>query len=610
MWKKGFYLKRIKSTIFPVRFLFLDSETLKFREHDIDLHRMRLAITCYTRLDKTPYNIRHEAWTTFYTQKETCKYIDSITHDKSPLWIVTSNPKFDLGAIGFIKWFTDWNWKLEFIGERGLTFILILKNDKRRIKVIALQNYYTTGIAMIGKIVGLPKLDIDVFTDNMDELKLYCRRDTEILRLGFLNYLQFVYEHDLGNFALTKAAQSFNAYRKKFMKKKILIHKREKVSELERSSYHGGRVDCFKIGKQIEQEYVQLDINSMYAYVMQKYCYPFKLLGHVQCHSLPHLITLLKHKCVTARVLIDTNEPVYAKMIDNKCCFPTGLFWETLNTRALQYAVKNGHLKDVSTGVYYEKATIFKDYIEFFWNLRLKAQADKNYILEQLIKYMLNALYGKWAQQIPILIDKRPEKENLFEIEHWYNAVTKEYGVTRTMFHVKETLTGKHDSKNTFVSISAHITEDARLYLWHFLKLCGLKNVYYCDTDSLIVSRKTLNTHIQGYMSNKLGHLKIEKTSNHLLIHTLKDYELGDKIICKGVGRSKKLLDDNTYEVLTGYGLTRLLILKITDAAILTPIEKHLSRLYYKGTVTDTGEVVPFHLHEPIDFESFQIESF
>jgi len=571
---------------------------------------MRLAITCYTRLDKTPYDIKHEAWNIFYTQEATCKYIDSITYDKAPLWIVTSNPKFDIGAIGFIKWFTDWNWTLEFIGERGLTFILILKNDKRRIKVIALQNYYTTGIAKIGKILGLPKLDINVFTDDMDKLIEYCRRDTEILRLGFLNYLQFIYDHDLGNFALTKAAQSFIGYRKRFMKKIILIHQRKSVSKLERSGYHGGRVDCFKIGKQPVQEYVQLDINSMYPYVMQKYCYPYKLLGHVQPHSVLHLETLLRHKCVTARVLIDTDQPVYAKMLDNKCCFPIGVFWETLNTRALQYGIEHHHIKDVTSGVYYQKAKIFKDYIDYFYELRLKAQADKNTILEQLIKYMLNALYGKWAQYIPITIDKQTVKENLFEIEHWYNAQTQQHGVTRTMFHVKETLTGRQDAKNTFVSISAHITEDARLYLWYFINLCGLDNIYYCDTDSLIVSRKIYNRILKRYDSKKLGKLKIEKSSNHLVIYTLKDYELGDKVICKGIGRSKKLLDKDSYEVLTGYGLSKLLKLHITDAAILTPVEKHLSRLYYKGTVTHTGEVLPFHLQEFEDSELFPIEPF
>ena len=608
--RKGFYLKDIKKTAFPCRFLFIDTETLKYREYNIDLHRMRFAITCYLRVGKTPDIIRYITWKSFYEQEDVCSYIDRIAYGKSPLWIVTSNPKFDIGAIGLIKYFTEWKWKLEFIGEKGLTFILLLKRKNRSIKIVALQNYYTTSIERIGKWLDLPKLDVDVFTDDMTELIKYCRRDTEILKIGFIKYMQFVYQYDLGNFALTKAGQAFIAYRHRFMNRKILIHKRKSITLLEKSSYHGGRVECFYIGLQPKQDYIQVDINSMYPYVMQKYCYPYHIAGHVEKGNIRHLETLLHHKCVTARILIDTDEPVYAKTIDNKCCFPTGTFWVTLNTRALQYAVKHNHVKDIECGVYYLKNKIFKDYIEYFWNLRLEAQSKNDVILEQLIKYMLNSLYGKWAQYIPDIKERYKEKRNLFEIDHWYNEATKQYGIRRTMFHMTEILIGRKDARNTFVGISAHITEDARIELWNLIKECEIKNVYYCDTDSLIVSRETYNKVLKRYEGKELGQLKIEKESNFLRIYTLKDYVFGDKVVLKGIGRGKEMISEDTYTKLTGYGLSTLLKYKIIDAAILTPVEKVLKREYTKGKVTKEGVVHPFVLAQIEDSESFQLDAF
>lgn len=605
----GFFLKPVKKTTFPNRFLFIDTETLKYREYNIDLHRMRLAITCFIRLGKSPYDIDYEVWQEFYTQEEVCNYIDRLSYGKKPLWIVASNPKFDLGAIAFIKWFTKWKWKLDFIGEQGLTFILQIKKNNKTIKIVALQNYFTTSIQRIGKLIGLPKLDIDVFTDNMDNLKTYCIRDTEILKQGFLKYVQFVFDNDLGFFALTKAAQSFIGFRKRFMSHKILIHKRENVSTFERSSYHGGRVECFQIGKLPVDDYVIVDVNSLYPYVMRNSYYPVRLKGHIEPHNLDKLKLNLSKYCVTARVLLKTNEPVYARKIDKKCCFPIGTFYETLNTRALIYAIKHNHIKDVISGYYYDRGYIFKRYVNYFWKLRLQAQKEENIVMEQLCKYLMNALYGKWAQQIPETIEKKDEPSDKFSIEYGYNNVTKEYTIHRTMFHVTESLRGKKNGKNTNVGISAHITEDGRMELWRLIKQCGINNVLYCDTDSLIITKQTYLNKLSNEMGKELGKLKIEKESNNVTIYTLKDYEFGDKIVRKGIGKAKELSQENTYSVLTGYGMQTLLKLGIKDAAILTPITKKLSRIYTKGIVNHSGKVRPFQLHEQIDLFQYQVDN-
>ncbi len=606
----GFYLKTVKKTSFPHRFLFIDIETLQYKELDTDIHRMRLGITCYVRIGKSPYDIQQEKWDFFTKQESICDYINSLTYDKNPLWIIASNPKFDLGAIGFIYHFTKWNWKLEFVAEKGMVFILNVKNDKRKIKVVAIQNYFPTSIAILGKWINKPKLDIDVFTDDLDLLGIYCFRDVEILMDCFLKYVCYVFDNDMGGFTLTRSAQAFMVFRHRFMSHKILIHKRPNVSKLERSSYHGGRVECIRIGKQPKQDYIQLDVNSMYSYVMKNNDYPTMIKGHVEKHNLKHLETLLDKRCVTARVLIDTDKPVYAHNLHGKCCFPIGVFWETLNTRALKYALKHNHIKDISCGVYYRKAKIFKRYIEYFWSQRLKANKKNDYVMSQFIRIFLNAFYGKWAQQVPILIEKYYEPENKFEIEHWYNAVTKEFGETTTLFHETRTYKGKQDSKNTYCGISAHITEDARLYLWNLLNKCGLENVYYCDTDCLIVTRETYENKLLKYYGEELGMLKIEQESDYLYIHTLKDYVFGDKVVRKGVGKKAKQIDETTFEVLTSYSLKTLMDLNLQDGAILTTVTKTLKRNYTKGHLNLKGEVHPFHLNDFDDLNPIVIDSF
>ncbi|GAI86295.1 unnamed protein product, partial [marine sediment metagenome] len=83
---------------------------------------------------------------------------------------------------------------------------------------------------------------------------------------------------------------------------------------------------------------------------------------------------------------------------------------------------------------------------------------------------------GKFGERHDIIVDSEYTKSNEFTVERWYNAVTKEYGITRILFHKRQTIKDKQDSPNTFCGIASHITEDGRMYLWKFLELSLLMN--------------------------------------------------------------------------------------------------------------------------------------
>ncbi|GAH94157.1 unnamed protein product, partial [marine sediment metagenome] len=81
-------------------------------------------------------------------------------------------------------------------------------------------------------------------------------------------------------FSITKASQAFCAYRFRFMDHKIYIHNDVTVQNLERSAYIGGRVECFRLGKIPGKQFVSMDINSMYPFVMKAEKYPYELVSY------------------------------------------------------------------------------------------------------------------------------------------------------------------------------------------------------------------------------------------------------------------------------------------------------------------------------------------
>ncbi|GAJ09130.1 unnamed protein product, partial [marine sediment metagenome] len=253
-------------------------------------------------------------------------YVESLVHNKTQLYVFAHNIFFDLQSSWFFPLFTRWGWVLDFVHDKGLTYILVIKKDKKTIRLLSTTNWFDITVAELGDMIGLPKLEID-FTDTSDEaLSIYCRRDVDIIKRAMIDYMFFVESHDLGKFAMTRAAQSLAAYRHRFMNQKIYIHSDEDSIALEEKAYIGGRTECFSLGIQSGGPFITLDINSMYPYVMRQFKYPCQLVGYKEHVDQDHLEEILSKYACAGQVTVDTNDPIYAMRHNRKIIFPVGEF--------------------------------------------------------------------------------------------------------------------------------------------------------------------------------------------------------------------------------------------------------------------------------------------
>ncbi|GAJ11499.1 unnamed protein product, partial [marine sediment metagenome] len=249
--------------------------------------------------------------------------------------------------------------------------------------------------------IDLSKLDVDFGTVSDEQLKTYCRRDVEIIKTVMLQYIDFIESHDLGKFSLTRAAQSFAAYRHRFMDTKINIHTDQDIIDLEQNAYIGARCECFRFGIQEAGPFLSLDINSMYPYVMKMFRYPCRLINYRK--NVPLDLAkdiLLKFACV-ADVHLETDVPVYAVKHEQRVSFPVGSFRTFLCTGGLQEAMTRGHLKKIYRMSVYQKDDLFTQYVDFFYNLRSESKQENNPVYVRMLKLFLNSLYGKFAQWQP-----------------------------------------------------------------------------------------------------------------------------------------------------------------------------------------------------------------
>jgi hypothetical protein len=584
MDRKSHILRANKHLEYPSYIIFFDTETEDKKINSLEKElNFKIGWLCYWDIKK---NIKKYYY--FNSKKKFWNFVFSKSYNKRKLYLIAHNLPFDFRILKGFKTLSKNNYRQEKLIFKGTTNIFKFRKGTKTLMFIDNMNFFNGSLQKLGENMGLSKLNI-----KKDNLKVYCKRDVEIMVLAWKFLLSFLKENNLGNFAPTIAGQSFNAYRHRFMKEKIFIHTNLNAIKMERESYHGGRVESFRIGKMPIQDYFLLDVNSMYPSVMSFYDYPSKLIKIKNKLTLKQLKKYNKKYALIAEVSLITKEPFLPIKIKNKTFYPIGKIRSKLTTREIDYALNNAKIKKIGKTLIYEKRNLFNDYVKFFFTEKQKYKKNKNESLTYLCKIFLNSLYGKFGQKIEYYQDigKSNRKDGYFDLTDIDNNIDKTYRVING--NLQEFI-GEKEGYESFVAIPATITADARIKLWKIIKKAGIENVYYCDTDSVIVNTQGFNN-LKNEIGDNLGQLSLQEKNNNLKIYGLKDYVFGEKIVIKGIRKNAIMIGENKFSQEKFEGLNGAIRNDRINKVIVSKINKNLKRQYDKGKVKG-NRVYPFKL--------------
>jgi len=149
---------------------------------------------------------------------------------------------------------------------------------------------------------------------------------------------------------------------------------------------------------------------------------------------------------------------------------------------------------------------------------------------------------------------------------------------------------------NAATAISATVASYARLALWIFIETASLENVYYVDTDSLMVTEEGLER-LRPWIGTDLGWLKLEKEADAVEIRAPKDYTFGTLSKIKGVPKRAEAVADSIY------AYTKISKVKTSlKEGSADPVEevevRILNRWVKKRVVLPDGSTEPLRLQE------------
>jgi len=601
------YLSKNEKSEKPQNILIIDTEAnikkINFRKQ---IHTFRLGSANYLQLVDDDYKITSY---TYYSLEQFYKILDNLLRSKIRLYLVAHNMSYDYTILGIDDYLVSRNFDVEVFAIDSV-FIVIARNQETQTTLTFYDsmNYWRTSLAEIGKMIHTEKMiQPDFYNVDNDSLMEYCQNDVLVLTNAILKYIDFIQKNDLGNFRLTIGSQALTSFRHRFMlENKLLIHTFQDILDMEVESYRGGRTEVFKLGKM--NDIYKLDVNSMYPYVMHDERIPIKPLSNqlLDDYSIDDLRQ--NDNFALANCVIEINQQVIGKKIDGKLIFPIGKFQTVITNPEIRYILNHpeiGKIINLNKIVFYESEIIFKDYVDFFYNIKRNAETK---VEEKMAKLFLNSLYGKFAQRQffnPIeeterswyILDamERIESNRLLEMKVDSGEIENFISISGKVYKL---LQPKGLGNNSIPIISSAITSYARIYLWELIYQAGLKNVFYCDTDSLFVNEQGLNNLKNHLNDEKLGMLKVEDFGN-VNIRGVKDYSFNGINRIKGIGKKDIKIDENTF--LQDHFITKKSKYQQTVSSgeiVVITIEKKLKRNYTKGIVENNGIVKPFVLCE------------
>lgn len=350
--------------------------------------------------------------------------------------------------------------------------------------------HWPATVEQMGKIVGLPKLEMPHLGCDCDDCVDYCRRDTEIT-WRFVSEMLARYERlGLTTIRSTLPSMALELF-KQFYKEEFVEIDDYNLKRM-RKGYYGGRVEVYRVG-QIFGTINHYDVNSLFPSVMESEVYPDP--SSLRITTEPNFEN---EGIFEGEVYIPFNHHPCLPVRDEELIFPYGKvsgYWPYPEIR--QLLEDGGSVLQCKWSTEFDECeTPFKKYVNFCYRKRLES---KNVLDNTFWKLMLNSLYGKFSQGA--------------ELEILYNDEFK-------------ILKGK--ARHVNVVWSAYVTSYARLKLLSYLRSCN--DVFYTDTDSLF-------TFDELPTSSDLGDLKKEGVYSSAEFRGNKLYCVEQEYKAKGVPR-------------------------------------------------------------------------
>ncbi len=408
-------------------------------------------------------------------------------------------------------------------------------NEKRtkkitiKIQILDSLKYFPMSAAIIGKSVGLPKLDPENNynyeyrkIEDIPEVEwVYLERDLDIIIKMFLSFHLII---PYWKWKLTLSQTVFDYWLKDKRRKEWTWNMEEENNKEIwyhiKNWYRGGIVyvkpeEEFKVHKKVYRR----DVNSLYPSVMYNWTLPMgppiPLTEVSEGDDTYELYSVLPIEELTLKEGMMPFIPTKGMFGGAYIYGKTLKKWKTIYLTGEELDIFHKTYQgeyDVELEYCFESVNgNFKQYIDTLMGFKLKGESTGNMALRSCAKLCMNSLYGKFGQKIDRVskeLIEIPEGEDITKLHKSFNG-------THTFQNVEST-----SKYSKYIPMAIAITSGSRMTLLDAINK-NFNHFIYCDTDSIHTKKKPIKLNEDNTL---LGAWKDEGIATDAIYRIAKQY--------------------------------------------------------------------------------------
>lgn len=388
-------------------------------------------------------------------------------------------------------------------------------------------NWLPGEIDVIGKWAGVMVEKINRFWPDEHRPPHYHMHVLNAVSAGFYKYRRWVENNNVGGFTFSLSSLAFTYFSRMDESRKLIHPRSEWLGAVEKKAHFGGFCMAHKIGAMRGDTFYLLDCNGLYGGVLRDESLPYR---HVTSNFTPRDGDIERAESRGDYLVQGVFElsngflPVRQGRKVNwshditECCLPGPEF---------RWCREHGKVLQIDAIHLYDMYPIGKEVSDIFLAGKKEARKRGDFYEARLFKLLHNSLYGKFSQRFGE-IHTFPIEDGEVDGEE-YCIDYKSGSVWKVIIFCGSKIIQTEDGfgDTFFPSISAFITSYARVRLWNLCSQAGWENVFYNDTDSLLVNRAGYKRLEDQIDQNATGKLKVEDVGDGCEILGEKRYSIG-----------------------------------------------------------------------------------
>lgn len=532
----------------PRRVICFDSEAVKVRTRHTETQRFRLAVASFDRLDADANAHGLESAEFVGEPLELWKWVADHTAQSHKTVCFAHKLDYDLRLTDGLRHLPGLGFKCKGIGLNPHSTWARFSDGKRSLWLCDSLTFLPASLDKIAAMIKAQKKPLPA--DNAPDAAWLarCRGDVEVLRAAILHYIGFVKREDLGDFRLTGSAQASAAFRHRFLQPKtLLVHSDQSTIDAERRAAFAGRCEVWRHGK-VKGPIYEYDFQASYARIAERYAVPCRSWGE---HTLlpPHrLAKVRQHSAILCDVTVTTDVPTVPAPLDGRIVWPVGTFTTTLWDCELDLLESEGGSYEITRLWTYDRAPILRDWARWILD-GLDGKPPGDVPLQQLVlKHWSRALIGRFGLRYPVLEEFGTDSEFGLSLMPVWDDVTQTNTTHLQLGQQVFEQVGTAESGNSAPMVMSWIMAKARCELWELMKVAGLDNVLYVDTDGILLATKSFGPKLSLAVKGMTDRVRLKQEFSSADLRSPRNLDVGDERRIAGLPRKAQRNGRDTYQ--------------------------------------------------------------